>query len=295
MTRPVLLLVNPAASGGRAREIGAAARAELQLMDADHHVVETRDLDHAREEAAAAAGEGRLVAACGGDGFIGTVAGAVRGTEGALGVVPGGRGNDFARVLDIPREPREAIRAAVTGRERMLDMATCDGKPFVCIASFGFDSDANRIANETEFVKGNLVYVYAALKALWQWKPAAFEVVVDGERHEVTGYSVAVGNSKAYGGGMYALPQAVLDDGALDGGFCSDQISKVGFVTKVLPRIFKGTHIELAAFTVLRGKRFEVAADRPFTVYADGDPIADVPCTIAVEPGCLRVVVPSGP
>ena len=293
MSRRVLLLVNPAASGGRSREVATAARAELQLMGAEHRVIETRDLGHARDEAASAAAKGELVAACGGDGFIGTVAGAVSNTDGALAVVPGGRGNDFARVLGIPTEPRAAARLAVTGSERMLDVATCDGKPFVCIASFGFDSDANRIANETKVVKGNLVYLYAALKALWQWSSATFDVTVDGERHRFSGYSVAVGNSKAFGGGMYALPQAELDDGELDLLLVA-QTSKLRYAV-LLPTVFKGAHGKFDVVSFLRGRDIEVAADRPFTIYADGDPIADLPCTITVEPRCLRVVVPSQP
>ena len=52
-------------------------------------------------------------------------------------------------------------------------MADVDGTPFMGIASFGFDSDANRIANEAKLVKGNAVYLYAALRALAAWKPAA--------------------------------------------------------------------------------------------------------------------------
>ena len=293
MTRPVLLLVNPAASGGRSLEIATAARTELELHGAEISIVHSRDLDHAREEATAAAADAHLVAACGGDGFIGTVAGAVRGTTGALAVIPGGRGNDFARVLGIPTDPRAAARLAVTGTEKMLDVATCDGKPFVCIASCGFDSDANRIANEAKLVGGHLVYVYAALKALWQWRPATFALTVDGTRHEVTGYSVAVGNSKSYGGGMYALPHAELDDGELDGGWAAD-MSKRRFATQLLPRIFRGTYGDLPEVTFVRGTRFEVSADRPFTMYADGDPIAELPCTIAIEPRTLRAVVPSG-
>ncbi len=232
------------------------------------------------------------MAACGGDGFIGTVAGAVRDTDGALAVVPGGRGNDFARVLGIPTEPRAAVRLIAAGREKMLDVATCNGKPFVCIASFGFDSDANRIANETKAVKGNLVYLYAAMKALWEWKHATFAVTVDGERHEFNGYSVAVGNSKAFGGGMYALPQAELDDGELDLMLVS-QTSKLRYAV-LLPTVFKGAHGKFDVVSFLRGKRIEASADRPFKIFADGDPIADLPCTIAVEPRCLRVVVPSG-
>jgi YegS/Rv2252/BmrU family lipid kinase len=294
VTRPVLLLVNPAASGGRSRQIATAARAELQLMGAEHRVVESRDLAHAREEAAAAAGQGSLVAACGGDGFVGKVAGAVRNTDGALAIVPAGRGNDFARVVGIPTEPREAVRLIATGREKMLDMATCDGEPFVGIASLGFDSDANRIANEAKVVKGNLVYAYAALRALWEWKPAHFEVTVDGQRTEVTGYSVGVGNSKSYGGGMSPFPHAELDDGELDAALLAD-LPKLAFATKVLPRLFNGRFAELDEVTFRRGERFELDADRPFTIYADGDPIGQVPATILVDPSCLRIVVPSQP
>ena len=130
--------------------------------------------------------------------------------------MPCGRGNDLARVLGIPKDPAAAARIAVEGEERLLDVANVEGTPYMGIASFGFDSDANRIANEAKLVKGNAVYVYAALRALAAWKPAHFSVTVDGERHEFTGYTVAVGNSKAYGGGMYVFPMAELDDGKLD-------------------------------------------------------------------------------
>ena len=293
MGRRVLLLVNPAASGGRAQEVARAARAEFQLMAVENDFLESESLDHAREAAAEAAIDGALVAACGGDGFIGTIAGAVRNTDGALAVIPGGRGNDLARVLEIPTDPRAAARLAVNGTERMLDVAACNGEPFVGIASCGFDSDANRIANETEVVKGNLVYFYAALKALWQWKPTRFNLTVDGTRHDFTGYSVAVGNSKAFGGGMMALPQAELDDGELDLLLVADT-PRLKYAA-LLPTVFKGTHGKVDVVSFLRGKHVEVSADRPFTMYADGDPIADLPCTIDVEPRCLRVVVPSNP
>ena len=65
-------------------------------------------------------------------------------------------------------------------------------------------------------MKGNLVYLYAALRALAGWKHARFRVTVDGDTYEVVGYSVAIGNSKAYGGGMFVFPHAKLDDGLLD-------------------------------------------------------------------------------
>ena len=117
----------------------------------------------------------------------------------------------------------------------------------------GFDSDANKIANEAKLVKGNLVYAYAALKALKKWKPATFKLVVDGEPHEVTGYSVGVCNSKAYGGGMYAAPQAELDDGLLDVTLCAEH-KKRQFLFRTLPGVFKGTYLELPWISSFTGK-----------------------------------------
>ena len=290
MTR-MLLLVNPTAAGGRARGRVPAVSAELERLGAIHRVVESRGSEHAQEQAAAAVEAGETVAALGGDGLLRPVAQVLRGTASALAVIPGGRGNDLARVLGIPAEPVAAARVAAGGRERLIDMAEVNGVAYIGIASFGFDSDANRIANEARLIRGRLVYLYAALRALAGWKPASFTVTVDGERHELSGYSVAVANSKAYGGGMLMAPQAELDDGQLDV-VATGRASRVHFL-RSLPLVFKGEHLNEPSVSTFRGRRIEVTADRPFDIYADGDPVGSVPATISVLPRCLRVVVPA--
>src|SRR5205807_619129 len=81
------------------------------------------------------------------------------------------------------------------------------GRTFAGIASCGFDSVVNRIANETTFVRGSLVYALALLRALPAWQAAGFEVTLDGgEVRRFTGYSVAAANSKQFGGGMRLAP-----------------------------------------------------------------------------------------
>jgi YegS/Rv2252/BmrU family lipid kinase len=293
VSRRLALFVNPTAAGGRAREALEGARAELDRLGIEYRVVDTRDEDDARAAAADAAAAGEAVVAIGGDGFVGCLAGALRGSEGALAIVPGGRGNDFARVLRIPSEPAAAARLAAEGGERLLDVADADGRPFVGIASLGFDSDANRIANETKLVKGNLVYLYAALRALAGWRHATFEVDVDGEHHTVRGYAVAVANSKAYGGGMLLFPHAKLDDGRLEVLMVSAH-SKLKWLRDVR-KVFKGEHVDDPKAHFTSGEVVRVDADRPFTVYADGDPIADLPVTLRVQKRCLRVIAPPEP
>jgi YegS/Rv2252/BmrU family lipid kinase len=290
-TRRFALLANPASAGGRALEVLPQVHATLDSLGAEHRTVTTRSIDHAYQEAGRAADGGETVVALGGDGLLRPLAGALKGTDSAIALIPAGRGNDLARVLGIPTDPAEAARIAVEGEERLLDVANVEGTPYMGIASFGFDSDANRIANEAKFVKGNAVYVYAALRALAAWKPATFTVIVDGERHQVTGYSVAVGNSKAYGGGMFILPHAELDDGKLDV-MLGKKASKLRFLAE-LPKVFKGTHTDPELVEFLRGEEVEVSADRPFVIYADGDPIGATPAIMRVERRCLRVIAPS--
>jgi YegS/Rv2252/BmrU family lipid kinase len=289
--RRFALLVNPASAGGRALEALPKVHAALDRLGAAHRTVTTRSIDHAFEEAGRAVAAGETVAALGGDGLLRPLAGALKGTECALALIPCGRGNDLARVLGVPTDPAEAARTAVEGEERLLDVANVDGTPFMGIASFGFDSDANRIANEAKLVKGDAVYVYAALRALAAWKPATFTVSVDGEHHQMTGYTVAVGNSRAYGGGMFIFPQAELDDGKLEV-MLATRASKLRFLVE-LPKVFKGTHGESEHVQFLRGEEIEVSSDRPFVIYADGDPIGATPAIIRVERRCLRVIAPS--
>jgi YegS/Rv2252/BmrU family lipid kinase len=291
VSRSFALLVNPAAAGGRALAALPTVIAELDALGAPHRSVTTRSSEHAGEEAARAAAAGEVVAALGGDGLLRPIVAELKGTEAALALIPCGRGNDFARALGVPKDPAQAARLAVQGAERLVDVASVDRTPYMGIASLGFDSEANRIANEARLVKGDAVYLYAALRALATWKPADFTVTVDGNRHELTGYSVAVGNSRFFGGGMMLLPHAEVDDGKLDVLMISHFSKLEGL--RELARVFKGTHLDSPHFALARGEEIEVESDRPFVVYADGDPIGATPATMRVEARCLRVIVPA--
>jgi len=293
MDREVALIVNPSAGGGRGLRALPGVQQRLGELGVVFSTDATRDLDHARALARDAAEAGRIVVALGGDGLVGCAAGAMRHVPGAvLGVLPGGRGNDFARVVGIPLDARAACEVVAHGQPRPVDLGAAGEHAFIGIASLGFDSDANRYANTAPARLGGLVYLYGALRALAHWKPAAFTVDVDGEQVRFSGWSVAAANSKAYGGGMYLAPDARMDDGALDV-VLSYATSKAYFL-RGLPKVFKGSHVEDPNIRVLRGARVRIDADRPFAVYADGDPIGALPITLHVLPGALDVLLPAG-
>ncbi|MBV8986951.1 MAG: diacylglycerol kinase family lipid kinase [Solirubrobacterales bacterium] len=284
--------MNPAAGGGRAARELRAVEESLALRRLGYRVERTTCLEHARELALAAVAAGEIAVAFGGDGIIAAVAGALQGSDALLGVLPGGRGNDFARALGIPLDPRDACEVLANGIARSIDVGVVNASTFIGIASCGLDSDANRIANETRLVSGNFVYAYGALRALAEWKPAEFHVAIDGgDRRAFTGYSVAAANSPAYGGGMRLAPHASMQDGLLDVVMIA-HVPKARFLCG-LPSVYKGEHIKQSNVEVVRARELEIGADRPLTMYADGDPVAELPVRIRALRGAVRVLVPS--
>jgi len=288
---PLTLLVNPASAHGRTLKLLPTVEQELDARRIPFRVERTRGLDDGAELALRAVEAGEVPVVVSGDGLLGAVGGAMAGAQTPLGIIPGGRGNDLARVLGIPSDPAEAVAVLAAGETRRIDVGEANGKRFLGIVSVGFDSEANRLANETSFMRGNLVYAYAAVRTLLGWKPGRFTIRVGEERRRFSGYSVSVANSRAFGGGMFIAPNAELDDGEFD-------VVTVGAVGKLrfvgnLPKVFKGTHVDEDEVRVFRAAQLELTASRPFPVYADGEHLTDLPATLRVLPRALSVLVPA--
>ena len=290
MDRPVHLIVNPSAGAGRAAGLLPDVEAALRAHGIAFRVDRTTSIEHARELASTARDAGAVAAAMGGDGIAGAVAGELADTGAVMALLPGGRGNDLARKLGIGHDPVAAVGLLAAGKERRIDVARAGGRVYVGILSAGFDSRVNEIANATRLPLGTQVYAYGALRALWSWRPARWEVRIDGTDHAFTGYAVAVANSGVFGGGMWLVPDARLDDGLLDVAFTRDR-PKLSYL-RGLRQVFDGSHVDAPGFEIVRGREVTFRADRPFTAYADGDPIADLPATVTVAAGALRVIAP---
>jgi YegS/Rv2252/BmrU family lipid kinase len=287
---PLVLLVNPSSGGGRALKRLPRIEAVLDSRRVPFRVVRTRSLDDGVAKALRAVEAGELPVVVSGDGMVGAIGGAMAGAETPLGIVPVGRGNDLARVLGIPTDIEAAIEVVLAGNERAIDVGEANGRPFLGIASVGFDSVANRIANEARFVRGNLVYLYAALRTMAGWRSARFTIAIGEERSRLEGYDVVVANNSCYGGGMYIAPDAELDDGRFD----IVTIADMGKLRALynLTKVFKGTHVRIPEVDVVRASRLQLSASRPFAVYADGEHLTDLPADLRVIPRALRVLVP---
>src|SRR5215218_8274774 len=134
--RSLALLVNPHAAGGRPLRLLPRVEARLRDLGLRHSVQRTQSLLHGCELAREAAGRGEVPVTLSGDGLIGAVAGALRDVPGAvLGVLPGGRGNDFVRMAGIPLDATKAVGVLAHGIARPVDLGEAGGRTFIGVAS----------------------------------------------------------------------------------------------------------------------------------------------------------------
>jgi len=303
VARPLCLIVNPAAGNCRARALLPPAIAALDAAGAEHHVVESASLAHAKDLAAAAAGRGDVVVAVGGDGMAGALAAVAAASGASYGLIPAGRGNDLAGVLGIPADPAAAAAVLAAGQVRQIDLISvgAPGHPETIVAGSvyaGIPAVAGEIANATRWLRGSLVYPVAALRALARWQPATFMVAIaGGDADEFDGYAVVVANSPRFGAGMQIAPAALMDDGLLDV-VLMRRAAKLTFVRALL-KVKDGSHASLPQISMRRGAEMTITMSRDLPAGADGEPLpcaaplaAGTTLRIRALPAALSVLVP---
>jgi diacylglycerol kinase (ATP) len=208
-----------------------------------------------------------------------------------VGIIPLGRGNDFARNLGIRRD-RHSIRSWDEVPEvQVLDLPTVNGSPFASVACLGFDAVVNRLARERAgYFGGTLGYVVCVFKALCAFQPFAVEVIVDGWRWSGDVMMVAVANGPCYGGGMRIAPRASMRDGQVD--VCIVKAVSKPTLVRQFPRVFRGSHTSHPAVITLSGRTVSVTTDRDQDLYADGERVGCTPAVVTLADQQLRVLIP---
>ncbi|MFC5754496.1 diacylglycerol kinase family protein [Actinomadura rugatobispora] len=286
-------VVNPSAGGSAAAASLVPLARALREAGAEILVEYSRGLEHAGVLAAGAAKRGHVVLGVGGDGLVGRVGGALAGTGALFGIVPAGRGNDFARQLGVPSDPAALARLLLEGEPREVDAVEANGVPVLGSVYAGVDAVANDNANRTRVLRGSAAYYVGALRAVLAWRPAAYRVTVDGEVLERRGYTVVAANSGYYGFGRRIAPDARVDDGLLDVVIIKDAPRPLFFA--VMRELEDGSHVRRPQVEVLRGRevRIELAAPgRTLPYGADGELPGTLPVTARIMPGALRVLAP---
>jgi diacylglycerol kinase (ATP) len=290
--RTFTAVVNPVAGGAAAAAKLLPVTRLLRESGAQVRVEYSRGLEHAAELAAEAAKGGDVVVCVGGDGMVGTLAGALAGTDGLFAILPAGRGNDFAHQLGLPTEPEALAAMLRDGTPTDVDVIEANGTVVAGSVYMGVDAVANAYINRARYLPARVTYYLAPLRAFLTWKGAAYSITVDGETREEQADTVVVANSGFYGYGRHIAPDARVDDGLLDI-VVIRHVPKWLFFT-VMRELAQGTHVRRPEVEVFRGREVQVSADRELPFGGDGELLGTLPVTIDLRPRALRVLTATG-
>jgi diacylglycerol kinase family enzyme/membrane-associated phospholipid phosphatase len=241
-------------------------------------------------------GQPRLVIAAGGDGTIGAVAGHLAGTENVLGVLPLGTGNDFARSLDIPVNPRRAAKQLASGEASSVDLGllTRDGRPpeyFVHAASVGLNVDFAKLATRASVRArlGRLTYLAAAAYALREQASFTCTLEYDDFVEELALRQLTVISAPVIGGSLgLNIRGPWRDDHGLD-------VLAVGPVppwTLFRAGVFLllGIKRPVSGVRAVHVDRVGVESRNPLALALDGELDGSLPGRLETVPGALRVI-----
>ncbi|MFG1781122.1 diacylglycerol kinase [Rhodococcus oryzae] len=288
--RSVTVLTNPAAGNGHAPEAAAAAIARLRELGVQVTEIEGDSAAEALELARKAVADGTdALVAAGGDGLISIAWQALAQSGIPLGIIPGGTGNDHARLFHIPvDDPAAAADVIARGTTETIDLGRIGDRWFGTVLSSGFDSLVTDRANRLRWPRGPMRYNVAMLVELAQLRPIPYRIVLDDQTVELDAAMVTVGNGTSYGGGMLITPNAEVTDGLLDVTVVAAG-SRLRLV-RLFPTVYKGTHVDLDEVQTFRSRRVRLEA-AGITAYADGERVAPLPIDIEAVPGAGSVIV----
>jgi diacylglycerol kinase (ATP) len=291
-----VVIVNPASGRGA----GTRLLPRLNALFAEHGITDIRTTaapgDEARVVGEAVRDGAETIAVAGGDGTWGKCAVALArlGSPARMAFIANGTGNDFAKNLPTPAADHRAMAALVAHgtREQTVDLGRVDEQWFLNVAGFGFDVEVNvATADRTGWLRGDAVYIAAALRLLFRYHGFRVTADVFGDEGPRLRMMLIISNGKNFGGAFLIAPSASVDDGLLD--FVS-----VGDVHKLariplFARALRGAHLTHPAVGAVRAAAATLTFDAPPRFELDGDLHQATGSIVQVGliPRALRVLV----
>jgi YegS/Rv2252/BmrU family lipid kinase len=243
----------------------------------------------------------KAVLVAGGDGTVHEVVNGLVGSDAAMGVLPVGTGNVWAKEVGLPTlgltQPDRLLTAArmlVDGEVRWVDVGRVGDRYFLNSAGVGIDASvAAQVEPRTRTAKqwgGVVPYLVAGLSIARDFRGARSTIVVDGRTIRTTMLLVVVSNIQLYGGVVKMTPEARLDDGLLDLRIFRGMGS--AWVFRHVAGVFTHRHLRDPMVSHYQGRHITIYTDEPFLVQLDGEPAGMTPISVEVVPRSLRVLVP---
>lgn len=284
------LIINPAAGRGMVNKLRPRLLAAAESLPGTVQVHLTAAPGHAQQIAGELKRENAVVIAVGGDGTIHEIANGLVDGNCTLGVVPVGSGNDFVKMLNIPRDYVAALEVIQRGKTLTIDLGKANSCYFINGLGLGFDAEVVIELQKVKGLRGFAMYLYAVFKTLRRLRNRTVILDMNGSRQNREVFMINVGNGEYLGGGFRLTPEAKIDDGVLN--VCIFRALRPGEVLRHLPKALSGRHIELPQVEFLRTSRLVVESAEGFPVHADGELLGSGVTRLEVSllPQALKVI-----
>jgi YegS/Rv2252/BmrU family lipid kinase len=265
----IAFIVNPISGTKTKNRVTKLIRELLDPQQFSPTVVLTEYAGHATQLAQQFALEGYYaVVAVGGDGTVNEVATVLIGTDTALGIIPNGSGNGFARHLDISTRANRAVEMLNSSEVINVDYGIVNDIPFFSTCGIGFDAIvAQDFADSSRGFKG---YVQSIFKDLFRYKPETYHLEGDGIDVTTKAFLVNFANAGQWGYDAYIAPKASVQDGLLDVAIVSE-FSMMEAVGMAL-RLFTKSIDENLHMNTIRTKELILTRDNEGVMHIDGTP-----------------------
>ena len=205
-----------------------------------------------------------------------------------LGILPFGGSNVIGREISLPMHPVRAAAVIARRRTRKIDLGLTQGRYFSMMASCGFDAYAiSRTDPKIKKIINRYAYVWAGIKDFFGYRPTEIRLVLDDGKVHETGTFVAVTNCHFYGGWHEMTPFAQVDDGFLDILIYQGK-SQFGLARFMFHMVYK-QHLRMKKVRYYRSRKVELKSDKHTYIQVDGDPLGELPATVEIAPGAMRV------
>ena len=285
----IRFILNPI-SGNKVADT-ARIQAQIKARFETAELCVTKAPGHAIQLAQEAAEQNFDVAvAMGGDGTINEVLKGILGSSTALGIIPRGSGNGFARELGLLGPLHQTLDKLKNAVFQPCDVGFANGEPFLNLAGVGLEAAvAWQFAQQTK--RGMLPYFTLASKTFFKYKPPVIRVTLNGQQHRWAPLSLVFANNRQYGSNFIIAPNAGIADGKLDLVIINN--TQKYKLAVALPFFFMGQKPPLGVTSYAQVQSAVVESDQEIFYHIDGEPRKTARhLEITLSPRALRLWVP---